>query len=743
MRKLCLSLMALCACCIVACTPNEEVKQKAPTITLEKGTATATTLSFKASMTDTTEAAYKVIKDGDAMPTLEAILSEGVAIDTNSSTSDVTATELEPGTKYQIIAAAKNSAKSVGSNTLYMETLTLGEVSVSAEIVQLDHEKMNFRVKAENATKIAYLVLYASKEAPDASYILLNGEEIPVDSNESVEVTSLECAKEYQLLVAAEGDSGVAMAEPLKFTTDDDPANVITHNYTRARGSKYGSNYFIMFSYEDANEADNFAYNDKTLSLDFYGDPDKDYLPAGVYEVKESTEWPCLSSFRYSTYGYDNGVKLKSGQVTVEIDPESKAYNFLIDLYLIDGRHMEATYTGDIDGMPVIDKVLIATTFTSARATTTDQGVSYALTLSDADGNEARLNVVNARKANYLANSAYTISTSSEQLGAELLDVEAGQFDAATSTFFVAGDKGGEYAYATGTLNVDIDWEGERYLISFYATLENGYIIEAEYTGTVEGCSLAQSQEIIDIVMDKASARSYDSNTNWYITFSQSVDGVEKYRLVLDTYCAAAEYLPTGVYKLGVGSGEGYLDANATILTVAGEGQYTFVEASATVTVNMADKSYLFDITGKVEDGRTFKMSYTGAVEGMAITDMEELPTDIEWSSFSARHWYSDNWELTIKDKDEKYVIVLDMRTNDSSLNYIPSGTYTLGDTGTYINNYYSSFNGNKSAYSDVELVLDYNADTSEYALSFDITLTDGSNLQGSYNGPIEGTPKN
>lgn len=533
------------------------------------------------------------------------------------------------------------------------------------------------------------------------------------------------------------------MAEPLKFTTDDDPANVITHDYTRARGSKYGSNYFIMFSYEDANEADNFAYNDKTLSLDFYGDPDKDYLPAGVYEVKESTEWPCLSSFRYSTYGYDNGVKLKSGQVTVEIDPESKAYNFLIDIYLIDGRHMEATYTGDIDGMPVIDKVLIATTFTSARATTTDQGVSYALTLSDADGNEARLNVVNARKANYLANSAYTISTSSEQLGAELLDVEAGQFDAATSTFFVAGDKGGEYAYATGTLNVDIDWEGERYLISFYATLENGYIIEAEYTGTVEGCSLAQSQEIIDIVMDKATARSYDSNTNWYITFSQSVDGVEKYRLVLDTYCAAAEYLPTGVYKLGVGSGEGYLDANATILTVAGEGQYTFVEASATVTVNMADKSYLFDITGKVEDGRTFKMSYTGAVEGMAITDMEELPTDIEWSSFSARHWYSDNWELTIKDKDEKYVIVLDMRTNDSSLNYIPSGTYTLGDTGTYINNYYSSFNGNKSAYSDVELVLDYNADTSEYALSFDITLTDGSNLQGSYNGPIEGTPKN
>ena len=58
---------------------------------------------------------------------------------------------------------------------------------------------------------------------------------------------------------------------------------------------------------------------------------------------------------RYSTYGYDNGVQLKSGQVVVAIDPETKAYSFDIDLFLKDGRHLKATYNGDVDNMPVID----------------------------------------------------------------------------------------------------------------------------------------------------------------------------------------------------------------------------------------------------------------------------------------------------------------------------------------------------------------------------------------------------
>jgi GH25 family lysozyme M1 (1,4-beta-N-acetylmuramidase) len=126
---------------------------------------------------------------------------------------------------------------------------------------------MNFRFNHSNAEKISYLVLYASKETPNEQYVLLNGEEVDVTAKESVEVSGLECSKEYKLVVAAEG-VGQTMLVEKAFQTEDDPDQVIQHNYTRARGTKYGSSYFMMFSYEDANEADNFAYNEKTLSLD-------------------------------------------------------------------------------------------------------------------------------------------------------------------------------------------------------------------------------------------------------------------------------------------------------------------------------------------------------------------------------------------------------------------------------------------------------------------------------------------
>lgn len=741
MKKFGLFIIALVACLFVGCDNSEDsVEFATPTILLEKVDATSTTLSFNATVTEAEEAAYMVVADGESLPTLDEILTNGVKIQlTGANPLNITATGLTPSTSYQVVAAAKNAQKSAGSNTLYMQTAEQGVVSVSAEIVQLDHEKMNFRISTENAEKVAYLVLYSSKEAPTAEYCLLNGEEIAADTREAVEVTNLECSKEYTLYVAAEGIGQKVMAEPKNFTTDDDPENVITHSYTRAKGSKYGSNYFIMLSYEDANEEDNFAYNEKTLSLDFYGDPEKDYLPAGTYEVTESTEYPCISSFRYSNYGYDNGVKLKSGQAVVTIDPETKAYSFDVNISLIDGRKLKATYNGDIDNMPVIDKVFIEEDYTSAKATTADEGLTWNLKLTDPSGNEASINLTNAYQANYIVNSAYTISSSEEEFSAKTLAAEAGEFDSETSTFKVAGE--GEFKFATGTLTVDIDWENKKYLVSLNGTLENDYIIQAEYTGVIEGCSLEQSTEIIEIVMDTARARSYD-NTNWYIIFSKGDTENPSHRMVLDAYCSASDYLPAGVYKLGVGSGpDGYI-SESTNLTIAGETQYTFVEATATVTTDMDTKTYLFDITAKVVDGRTYKVSYTGTVEGMEITEPKETPTEIEWTSFAARHWYLDNWELSFSDTNNEYKVALDMHVGDSSLSYIPSGTYTIAEEGKYIDDYYSTLNGNKSAFSEAELVVVYDETTKLYDLSFNLTLSNGNTLTGKYNGAITGTPK-
>ena len=746
MKRLALLCMAALGLSLVGCnpeptpTPNDELQ---PTIALEKGSENVNYVTFTLTTTNATEARYMVLEDGTEAPTLDAILTEGVAVELAEGKAEVKAEGLEADTEYMVVAAAKNVTKVAGSNTLYLKTTAQAEVTLDVELVQVAHNAINFRFTAENAERVAYLVQNASKEIPEASEVLRKGDEVDPASKEAVEVADLDPVKDYVLLVAAEGAGKSVMVEEA-FTTKDDPSNVIEHNYTRVKGSKYSSNYYLMFSYEDASEADNFAYNETTLCLDFYGDPEKDYLPAGTYEVKESTEWPCLNSMRYSTYGYDNGVLLKSGAVEVSIDPDTKAYTFVIDLQLKDGRSLKANYTGDVDNMPVVDKVFVNTDYTSAKATTADNGLTWALTLADDAGNAAHLDIVNAFQSPYIVNNTYTISTSAEEFSAKPMSAEAGQFDNTTSTFVVAGENGGEFKFATGTLTVDIDWEAKEYLISFYGTLENGYIIESEYKGAVEGCSLEQSEEIIDVVMNRAYASSYESGANWYITLSQENEQQSNYILKLDVYSKPMQFLAAGVYVLGVGTGEGYLGVDATTLTVAGQGQYNFTEARLTVETNLADKTYTMIVSGRVQDGRTFLMSYVSKVDGMEIVDTEDTPSDITWSTFSAKKWYSDNWELTVKDSTEQYTMAFDMRTGNSSINYIPTNAYTLGESyvdTVYIDNNYSSFNGNKKAFESVTLNIEYIEASQTYNISFEVKLVDGREFNGTYSGAIAGSP--
>ena len=740
MKKLALLCMAALGLSLMSCESDPKTDPKPadevqPTIALEKGKENVDYVTFTVTTTNATEARYMVLEDGADAPALETIMSEGVAVELAEGKAEVKADGLEAETDYMVVAAAKNVTKVAGSNTLYVKTTAQAEVTLDVELVQVAHTSINFRYTATNAEKVAYLVQNATKEVPEASEVIRKGDELDPEAKEAVEVTDLDPVKDYVLLVAAEGAGKTTMVE-LQFTTKDDPSNVIEHNYTRVRGSKYGSNYYLMFSYEDANEADNFAYNDKTLCLDFYGDPDKDYLPAGTYEVKESTEWPCLSNMRYSTYGYDNGVQLKSGVAEVSIDPETKAYTFALDLFLKDGRHLVANYTGDVENMPVIDIVTIATTCTTASATTTDNGKTWALTMADAEGNKALFNLSNAFDAPYIAKNTYTISTSAEEFSAKRKAAEMGQFDGATSYFEVAGVDG-QFKFAKGTLNVDIDWTNQKYLMTFYGELENGYVIELQYNNAIEGVSLAQSEEIISVEMDTATAKSYDP-TNYYLTFTKSEKGVEKYRLVLDAYCPSMAYLPAGTYSTKEAIDGCRLDGETSTLYVTGEGQYYATEARAEVFTNMVDKTYTFNMSFKIQDGRTFAFSYVGKVDGSEIVESEIDADAIEWTTFSTKRWYSDNWELKVVSADEANTLIFDLRVGDSSASYLLPGVYELNaDEAQYIAGSYSKFNNNSNVFKAAVLSVMYDEGTGEHTIMFDVTINDGSNFTGNYQGVL------
>ncbi len=742
MKKFAMFLMATLLVGFVGCTDSPEPTpdpkpQTPPSIVLDKVAEDMTALTFKATVTNATTAAYVVLADGEELPTPDQILSTGELIDLRAGESvELKATGLEPSTSYQIVAAAKNEVKTVVSNTLYMTTTEQPQLALSVEIVQVDHEKMHFRYTTQNAEKLYYLVMFADHDLPEPQYVITNGKEAPADSRESVEVANLEYAKEYQLLVVVTGANQTLMHDPLLFETEDNPVNVISHTYTRSKGSCLDSgSAFVQFSYEDANEADNFAYNDQWLGLDFRFEPGHEYLPAGTYAVtSDGANFTLLS--RYSTYGYDDGIALEKGEVKVSIldGEESQYYRFEIDVYLINGRHFVASYEGEVEGMPIKNTILVKTTFTSAVAEkTSDDGSFWTLTFTDDLGQEACFDLYNSYPMHYLLRNSYTNSNSAE---AANTDFEPGEFDGTTSTFTVVGAGKGTHKYATGTLHVDIDWTNELYLVTFFGTLENEVVIEAEYMGPIEGISLAQSETINELTFTKATSTSLDNGAYWTVYLTNS-EGYEA-RMAVECY-ASPNGLPAGEYTAGVGVGHISLDTSS--LTIPGEQTYYFTTLNLTVTIDQQAKSYGFVLEGKLEDGRTYRSLFNGEVEGMQIVEQGGETTQVEWSLFVARHWYSDNWELMIADATEEHIIVFDMRTGNSDLDHIAPGTYTF-DTSkpTYLDQYYSKFN-NASNLVAAELVLLYDEATQQYDVQFAIELADGAVHEGSYHGPIENSP--
>ena len=238
MKKLALFCLAALGFSLMGCnpeptpTPSDEAQ---PSISLEKGSENVNNVTFTLTTTNATEARYMVLEDGAEAPTLDAIMTEGVAVELTEGKAEVNADGLEADTEYMVVAAAKNVTKVAGSNTLYVKTTAQAEVTLDVELVQVAHTSINFRFTAENAERVAYLVQNATKEVPEASEVLRKGDEVDPASKEAVEVTDLDPVKDYVLLVAAEGAGKTTMVE-LAFTTKDDPSNVIEHNYTRVKG---------------------------------------------------------------------------------------------------------------------------------------------------------------------------------------------------------------------------------------------------------------------------------------------------------------------------------------------------------------------------------------------------------------------------------------------------------------------------------------------------------------------------
>ena len=110
----------------VACKQNDPVDEvKNPTIELTAGEATEFTLSFTINTTEAESVAWLAIEASEATPTASEVLANGTKVEANKSV-ECTATGLEDGTEYTIVAAVKNS-KAVDKKEIKMTTIAATE----------------------------------------------------------------------------------------------------------------------------------------------------------------------------------------------------------------------------------------------------------------------------------------------------------------------------------------------------------------------------------------------------------------------------------------------------------------------------------------------------------------------------------------------------------------------------------------------------------------------------------------
>ena len=163
-------LYLLCMCTVLpalySCSEKEE---EASAATLTQVGTTSHSLSFAITPLHAEKCAWVCVKKGENIPTPEVILSDGIAVDVHT-TSTQTAIALEAKTDYMVLAASLRDGKALLSAPLEMQTLAMEEQKPDTETTVLS-TLVDASYAADNMTGAGtYTLTLASAETDENGY---------------------------------------------------------------------------------------------------------------------------------------------------------------------------------------------------------------------------------------------------------------------------------------------------------------------------------------------------------------------------------------------------------------------------------------------------------------------------------------------------------------------------------------------------------------------------------------------
>ena len=531
----------------VACKQNDPVDEvKNPTIELTAGEATEFTLSFTINTTEAESVAWLAIEASEATPTASEVLANGTKVEANKSV-ECTATGLEDGTEYTIVAAVKNS-KAVDKKEIKMTTIAATEETTHFK--RTSEAEVEFTAeggKGEIEYEIINPIEGTEVEAEaDVEWIAVTvGEKIAfvVEGNTATESREGKITAKYGELSF---EVKVKQAAKPNDQPVDEEVNFTASVYeVQYYGTEFSAayNYLVYLSDTGLTEDGIYKQNGEYYMLDIYAADSAENnsytLPNGKYTASET---PNAGTFGIGDYGAHikvvDGVPTytlyKQGTVTVS-DGKIEA-----KIMMEDGTVHNVLYEGNLhfDGKEPDDP---------------DQPVGPADVELTAD--KWLWNGSSSYGNKYqVVGEGFSIDVHFPAQFAKEDSLTAGDYTWTTTTMFGYNDFDNEFttrSFTVDGVSVPVDSgsakvtvEGEEYAIELtldgrdgvkYLIVYNGKLNEKEDVGGSE------------IVITSLAEGVFNSSYGWY-TFKGSNDTVT-FDLIVNDYQSTATFIEAGSFN--------------------------------------------------------------------------------------------------------------------------------------------------------------------------------------------------
>jgi len=221
---------------IVECDREHVTDPEPAAVGLTEVEATDRSLTFRIAPENALAVYYAIYESDAALPTAEQLFdrssSEWGGVPADATVSECyTFDNLELGTTYTIVAAARNKLGYSETASLEMTTL-IPEMSLSLSQIDVKASSVSFSITPVNASKVAYMVVPGS-DVPDAAVILSEGTEADATQTGTYKAGGLQPETEYTVVAAALdlAGKGTLAAEPLNITTPEMPAPAVGDFY--------------------------------------------------------------------------------------------------------------------------------------------------------------------------------------------------------------------------------------------------------------------------------------------------------------------------------------------------------------------------------------------------------------------------------------------------------------------------------------------------------------------------------